>query len=60
VTLLNVRRIASGPVDEVFTEENLRLTYGGRVAFLGRNGATVPEQRAPFAVPATPTIAAAE
>lgn len=38
VTLLNVRRIASGPVDAVFTEENLRLTYGGRVAFLSRNG----------------------
>lgn len=36
VTLLNVRCIASGPVDEVFTEENLRLTYGGRVAFLSR------------------------
>lgn len=38
VTLLNVRRIACGPVAEVFTEENLRLTYGGRVAFLSRNG----------------------
>jgi manganese/zinc/iron transport system ATP- binding protein len=38
VTLLNVRRIASGPVDEVFTDENLRLTYGGRVGFLTRNG----------------------
>jgi manganese/zinc/iron transport system ATP- binding protein len=34
LTLLNVRRIASGPVDEVFTDENLRLTYGGRVSFL--------------------------
>jgi manganese/zinc/iron transport system ATP- binding protein len=34
VTLLNVRRIASGPVSEVFTEANLRLAYGGRVAFL--------------------------
>jgi manganese/zinc/iron transport system ATP- binding protein len=34
VTLLNVRRIASGPVDEVFTEENLRRTYGGRIGFL--------------------------
>lgn len=33
-TLLNVRRIASGPVDDVFTEENLRLTYGGRIAFV--------------------------
>jgi manganese/zinc/iron transport system ATP- binding protein len=39
VTLLNVRRIASGPVDKVFTEENLRLTYGGRAAFFGRNDA---------------------
>jgi manganese/zinc/iron transport system ATP- binding protein len=34
VTLLNVRRIASGPVSEVFTEQNLRKAYGGKVAFL--------------------------
>jgi manganese/zinc/iron transport system ATP- binding protein len=33
VMLLNVRRIASGPVAEVFTEKNLRAAYGGRVAF---------------------------
>ncbi len=32
VMLLNVRRIASGPVETVFKAENLRLTYGGRVA----------------------------
>ncbi|MGH2534432.1 MAG: metal ABC transporter ATP-binding protein [Thermomicrobiales bacterium] len=32
VTLLNVRKIASGPVAEVFTEHNLRLAYGGRIA----------------------------
>jgi manganese/zinc/iron transport system ATP- binding protein len=43
VIMLNVRRIASGPVDEVFTEQNLRQTYGGKVAFLstagnGKNG----------------------
>jgi manganese/zinc/iron transport system ATP- binding protein len=37
VTLLNVRRIASGPVAEVYNEENLRQTYGGRVAFLSRS-----------------------
>jgi len=37
VTLLNVRRIASGPVDDVFTEENLRKAYGGQVAFLSKN-----------------------
>jgi len=34
VTLINVRRIASGPVAEVFTEDNLRRAYGGRIAFL--------------------------
>lgn len=34
VLLLNVRRIALGPVEEVFTEENLRRTYGGRVPLL--------------------------
>lgn len=38
VTLLNVRCIASGPVAQVFTEENLRETYGGRVAFLESSG----------------------
>lgn len=36
VTLLNVRRIASGPVGVVFTEDNLRAAYGGRVAFVSR------------------------
>ena len=35
VTLLNVRKIAAGPVDDVFTAENLRVTYGGRVPFHG-------------------------
>lgn len=39
VLLLNVRRIASGPVSEVFTDENLRATYGGRVPFLARHAA---------------------
>jgi manganese/zinc/iron transport system ATP- binding protein len=37
-TLLNVRRIASGPVEEVFDEHNLRLTYGGLVSFLAEDG----------------------
>ena len=41
VLLLNVRRIAAGPVDQVFTEENLRLTYGGRVPFLQRRNGRV-------------------
>lgn len=33
-TLLNVRVIASGPVAEVFTPENLRAAYGDRVVTL--------------------------
>ena len=37
VLLLNVRRIAAGPVDEVFTDANLRAAYGGRVPFLARD-----------------------
>ena len=41
MTLLNVRSIASGPVDEAFTDENLRRTYGGRAAVFGRNGGVV-------------------
>lgn len=40
VVLLNVRRIAAGPVAEVFTEENLRRTYGGRAAIF-RSAETV-------------------
>jgi manganese/zinc/iron transport system ATP- binding protein len=31
VLLLNMRKIAMGPVSEVFTPENLRKTYGGRL-----------------------------
>ena len=34
VMLLNVRRIACGTVQEVFTVENLRKTFGGRISFL--------------------------
>ncbi len=36
--LINVSRIAAGPVETVFTDENLRRTYGGRVGFLTGNG----------------------
>ncbi len=32
VLLLNVRRIAEGPVETTFTPENLQATYGGRLA----------------------------
>ncbi|PZN09672.1 MAG: manganese ABC transporter ATP-binding protein [Bacillota bacterium] len=36
VALLNGRLIAFGPPSEVFTPENLRQTYGGRLTFLER------------------------
>ncbi|WP_417602089.1 metal ABC transporter ATP-binding protein [Pararhodobacter oceanensis] len=32
VFLINVRRMAEGPVEEAFTTENLQATYGGRLA----------------------------
>jgi manganese/zinc/iron transport system ATP- binding protein len=38
VTLLNVRNVASGPVETTFTDETVRRTYGGR-------GATLPTGR---------------
>jgi len=34
VVLLNMRVVASGAVDEVFTQDNLRKTYGGRLTLL--------------------------
>ena len=50
VTLLNVRLIASGPVAEVFHEENLRAAYGGRLAFQSQVAATSGlEPKAPTA-----------
>jgi manganese/zinc/iron transport system ATP- binding protein len=36
VALLNGRLVAYGPPAEVFTRENLRRTYGGRLIFLDR------------------------
>jgi manganese/zinc/iron transport system ATP- binding protein len=47
VVLLNMRIVAYGPTDEVFTDENLRKTFGGRLTLLdeasqalaGRGGA---------------------
>jgi len=34
VILLNMRVVAAGPVSEVFTQENLQKTYGGRLTLL--------------------------
>ncbi|MGH9173304.1 MAG: metal ABC transporter ATP-binding protein [Vicinamibacterales bacterium] len=38
VLLLNMRLIAAGPVETVFTPENLRKTYGGKLALLDQVG----------------------
>jgi manganese/zinc/iron transport system ATP- binding protein len=38
VLLLNMRLVATGPVREVFTPENLRKTYGGKLALLDQVG----------------------
>jgi manganese/zinc/iron transport system ATP- binding protein len=45
VTLLNVRRVAHGSVPDVFTEHNLGLAYGGKVAtaFTAQQAAQEPE-----------------
>ena len=34
VVLLNMRIVAHGPVQEVFTSEHLHKTYGGRLTLL--------------------------
>ena len=46
VMLLNVSRVAAGPVGVVFTDENLRRAYGGRIGFLGGNGMTADRRPA--------------
>ena len=38
VLLLNLRLVAAGPIGEVFTRENLRKTYGGKLALLDQVG----------------------
>jgi len=34
VVMLNMRVVANGPTEEVFTEENLKKTYGGKLTLL--------------------------
>lgn len=41
VLLINMRLVASGPVADVFTTENLRKTYGGKLALLDQLGETI-------------------
>src|SRR6185503_11073298 len=44
VVLLNMRLVASGPTQEVFTPENLRKTYGGRLSLLDSAGEALERQ----------------
>ncbi len=44
VVLLNMRLVASGPVESTFNEENLRKTYGGRLGVLDDAGEAVQAQ----------------
>ncbi len=41
VVLLNVRLVAAGPRETTFTAENLRKTYGGRLALLDAAGEAI-------------------
>jgi manganese/zinc/iron transport system ATP- binding protein len=41
VLLLNVRLVASGPANTTFNDENLRRTYGGRLAMLDQLGQAI-------------------
>lgn len=43
--MLNMRQIAIGPTEEVFTQENLRKTYGGRLTLLTQVADAVAENQ---------------
>jgi len=44
LVLLNVRVLAAGPVEQVFTPENLARTYGGRLGNLALLAGAMPQQ----------------
>ncbi|WP_437227708.1 metal ABC transporter ATP-binding protein [Planctomicrobium sp. SH661] len=41
VLMLNMRMVAAGPTDTVFTAENLKRTYGGKLSLLDQVGARI-------------------
>ena len=43
--LLNMRVVAAGPTDEVFTQENLRRTYGGKLTLFTQAANEVVQSR---------------
>ncbi len=44
VILLNMRIVAHGPTDEIFTPDNLKKTYGGRLTLLDRAAHAIARQ----------------
>jgi manganese/zinc/iron transport system ATP- binding protein len=48
LVLLNVRVLATGPVEEAFTPENLARTYGGRLGNLALMAEPLPAARRPM------------
>ena len=47
IILLNMRLVASGPIERVFTAELLQETYGGRLTVLSEIGELVRKRRIP-------------
>ena len=43
--MLNVRVIAQGPVNDVYTADNLRRAYGGQIALLDDVTGAIPAER---------------
>lgn len=48
VILINMRIVAAGPTDQVFTRENLQKTYGGRLTLLDEAGEAMRRLEAPL------------
>lgn len=47
VVLLNMRLVSSGPIDKVFTNEQLQETYGGKLTVLAEVGELVRKRQIP-------------
>ena len=47
IILLNMRLVASGPIDKVFTNEMLQETYGGKLTVLAEVGELVRKRQIP-------------
>lgn len=48
IILLNTRLVASGPIEEVFTEELLQEAYGGQLTLLSKLGDVLKERQYPL------------